>query len=710
MRSRRRNQEASAAPAPAPTSPPPGDLMGILATVTHIGLIQHDSSDRAVSANQEAADLAGLASDQLLGFGWHHLWHPEDLPAVLGAYLDCRQGTPTAARVRTQIGDGGVRWVDLRVVPQLGPSGALIGSIATMQDITDAVTSRQHARRLMRIIEDTTDLLTVTDIEGKTLYLNAAARRFFGVPDDLHPSEMRAVDTTSYFPEWARDRFETEALPTVQQGAVWSGELAVVDADGNETPISQVLVAHRDPHGAIEYVAAISRDISERKDFESRLAHQATHDALTGLPNRVLLLDRLKMAMARVGRTGRPLAVLFCDLDNFKVVNDSLGHDVGDTLLRTIAARISEAVRPADTVARFGGDEFVVLCDQLASEADAIVIAERLATVITEPVEVGEHEIVVSTSVGIAFARSSHDRPEALIRDADVAMYRAKEKGRNRLEVFDDEMRARAMVRLDTERALRRALDRRELRVFYQPKIDLVTNLVCGFEALLRWEHPERGLLAPSEFIGLAEETGLIVPIGTWVLSHSCRQMQLWRAVYPEAHDLELSVNLSARQVAQPDLVEVVSEVLADTGLDPERLELEMTESALMAHAAETVDLLRSLKRLGVRLAVDDFGTGYSSLAYLRRFPVNVLKIDREFVTRLGESVEDTEIVRLVTMLARSLGLQVVAEGVETERQLDVLRELGCDRAQGFYLSRPLAGAGVDDLLARMHGQARVSR
>ncbi|MCU1343890.1 MAG: putative diguanylate cyclase/phosphodiesterase & domain with sensor(s) [Acidimicrobiia bacterium] len=685
----------------------PGDLFRLLATVTHIGLLQHDRSDAVVSVNDEAVELVGLTAEDLAGYGWRRMWYPDDLDTVLGAYLDCRTlGTNTSARVRAAHPVRGLRWVDLRIVPLLDDAGSPLGCIATLQDVTDNVTTRQQSRRLLSIIEDTTDLLMVTDVAGQTLYLNAAARSFFGVADDLPPSELRLVDTRAFLPAWADERFEQDALPTVRSGQVWSGELALLAAGGDELPISQVLVAHRDASGAIEYMASISRDISERKGFETRLAHQATHDALTGLPNRVLLLDRLKMAMARVARHPAPLAVLFCDLDNFKVVNDSLGHDVGDALLRTISDRIRDAVRPSDTVARFGGDEFVVLCDQLATESDAIVIAERLAMVITEPVGIGEHEIVVSTSLGIAFARTSHDRPEALIRDADVAMYRAKEKGRNRIEVFDDEMRARAMLRLDTERALRRALERRELRVFYQPKVEISTGVVCGFEALLRWEHPERGLMAPGEFISLAEETGLIVPIGSWVLSHACRQMQLWRAVYPEAHGLELSVNLSARQVAQPDLVSVVADVLADTGLDPQRLELEMTESALMANAAETVNLLRALKGLGVRLAVDDFGTGYSSLAYLRRFPVDVLKIDREFITRLGEDHEDTEIVRLVTMLARSLGLQVVAEGVEHQRQLDVLQELGCDRAQGFLLSRPLSAAGVDDLLASIHGHA----
>ncbi|MGE3324180.1 MAG: putative bifunctional diguanylate cyclase/phosphodiesterase [Acidimicrobiia bacterium] len=555
-----------------------------------------------------------------------------------------------------------------------------------------------QARRFASVVEGTTDVVVMVAPNGQPFFVNAAARELLDLgADDPLPSEL---DLLTYVPSWVRPVVIDEIAPLITVGGTWSGELAVRCPDGTEVPMSVVVMVHLDRHGQVEYIAATGRDISERKGFERRLAHQATHDALTGLPNRVLLLDRLAMAMAR--RQHGTLAVLFCDLDQFKVVNDSLGHDVGDRLLAIVAHRIVGVVRPQDTVARFGGDEFVIMCDELTAADDAMMIASRIAQALTDPIHVDNHDLAVATSVGIAFQRADHQRPEDLIRDADAAMYRAKERGRNRVEVFSDELRAKALIRLDTERALRRAIERRELRVFYQPKIDLAHGDLCGFEALVRWNHPERGLLLPGDFIALAEETGLIVPIGTWVLTEACSQLERWRRRYRIGASLDLSVNLSARQLNQPDIVDTIAGALEVSGLSPARLVLEMTESVLMADAAENVHLLRSLKALGVRLAVDDFGTGYSSLAYLRRFPVDVVKIDRAFVAGIGRNNDDTEIVRLVTTLARTLRLQAVAEGVETRVQLDNLRDMGCDRAQGFYLYPPLAAAAAEGLLSQM--------
>ena len=559
-----------------------------------------------------------------------------------------------------------------------------------------------QARRFTSVLENTTDVVLIAAPNGDPLYANGAARALLG--DELLNSGH--FDVLSLLPARARSAIESP-LPVIGTPRSWSGELALASAAGPVVALWVAVTAHRDRDGRLEHVACIGRDLTERKRFESELAHQATHDALTGLPNRVLLLDRLALAMAQQARRVDSLAVLFCDLDQFKVVNDSLGHDVGDRLLIAITERIVAAVRPGDTVARFGGDEFVILCDHLASDADALQIAQRIAEVVTAPVDIDEHELVISTSVGIAFHRVTHDRPEDLIRDADVAMYRAKERGRNRYEVFNDLLRAKALVRLDMEWALRRALERNEFVVFYQPKIDLNSGAVCGVEALLRWHHPDRGLLLPGEFIGLAEETGLIVPIGSCVLRHACESLRHWTETFHDLESLELSVNLSGRQFARVDVVTIVRDVLESTGIAPARLVLEMTESVLMADASETVQLLRALKDLGVRLAVDDFGTGYSSLAYLRRFPVDIVKIDRAFVAGLGHSVEDTEIVRLVTTLARSLHLQTVAEGVEEPEQIIELREMGCDRAQGFHLHAPMSSTALEDLFERTVGRQR---
>jgi diguanylate cyclase (GGDEF)-like protein len=423
--------------------------------------------------------------------------------------------------------------------------------------------------------------------------------------------------------------------------------------------------------------------VSERKEAELELSHAALHDALTGLPNRALFLDRLALALRRNERRSGSVAVLFCDLDRFKVVNDSLGHDAGDRLLVDVAGRIAAALRPADTVARFGGDEFTMLCEDIAGEIEAATIAQRIVDVFREPFQLDDGEVFLATSLGIAIARGTDDRAEDLIRDADAAMYRAKERGKGRYEIFDEAMRADAVARLETESALRRALERGELRLHYQPEVELASGAITGFEALLRWEHPTRGLLRPAAFIPLAEETGLIVGIGEWILQQACSEAARW------AEPLTLSVNLAPRQLAQPDLVATVRRALAETGIDAARLCLEITESAVMESGAATTAQLRALKSLGVRLAIDDFGTGFSSLAHLRRFPVDVIKIDGTFVAGLGSEPQDASIAAAVISLAHALGLTTVAEAVETDEQLGVLRQLGCDLGQGHLFARP---------------------
>jgi diguanylate cyclase (GGDEF)-like protein len=442
----------------------------------------------------------------------------------------------------------------------------------------------------------------------------------------------------------------------------------------------------RDDAGVRELVS-VTRDISERKEAELELSHAALHDTLTGLPNRALFLDRLGLALRWTERRSGSVAVLFCDLDRFKVVHASLGHDAGDRLLVDVASRIGHALRPADTVARFGGDEFTILCEDIAGEIEAATIAQRIVDVFRDPFLLEDGEVFLATSVGIAIARGADDRAQDLIRDADAAMYRAKERGKGRYEIFDEAMRADAVARLETESALRRALERGELLLHYQPAVDLATGAIRGLEALVRWQHPTRGLLAPAAFLPLAEETGLIVPIGEWVLREACTEAARW----PEG--LALSVNLSARQLAQPDLVATVRRALAETGTDPAMLCLEITESAVMESGAATTAQLRALKSLGVRLAIDDFGTGFSSLAHLRRFPVDMLKIDGTFVAGLGREPQDASIAAAVISLAHALGLSTVAEGVETEQQLDVLRRLGCDLGQGHLFARPQPAA-----------------
>ncbi len=437
--------------------------------------------------------------------------------------------------------------------------------------------------------------------------------------------------------------------------------------------------------------------VGSRRRVRSSLAHQALHDALTGLPNRVLLADRLDQALARAGRSGGGVAVLFIDLDRFKVVNDSRGHAAGDSLLVTVAQRLRQAIRTQDTVARFGGDEFVVVCEDAAAGWEAGSVAERIGEAFQAPFLVKGQEVFLTASMGVAVGDGT-DSPEGLIRDADAAMYRAKAEGRARFEFFDENMRTQAVERLEIESALHRAVERDELRVFYQPVINLSTGHVRGVEALVRWMHPTRGLLPPKSFIPLAEETELIVPIGQWVLEEAARQWRIWQDARPDS-PLTLKVNVAAQQLRRPQLCDSVQAVLDTNGLPPGRLCLELTESSFMEDVEYHGAALSALGSLGVELAMDDFGTGYSSLTYLKRFPLNVLKIDQAFVQGLGVDAADTAIVESVINLAHALGMRVVAEGVETARQAAELVALGCDLAQGYFFARPAPPEELDAML-----------
>ncbi|MEW6471799.1 MAG: EAL domain-containing protein [Actinomycetota bacterium] len=447
-------------------------------------------------------------------------------------------------------------------------------------------------------------------------------------------------------------------------------------------------------------VTALVEVLQRRRRYTQtlELAHQALHDALTGLPNRLLVAQRLDQALERSARGGAAVSVLFVDLDRFKLINDSRGHAAGDELLVTVAERLRRVVRAEDVVARFGGDEFViVVCEDDAEALEASSMAERILEVLRQPVLVEGQEVFLSASVGIAVADGACS-PNSLLRDADAAMYRAKEKGRDRCEFFDATMRTEATELLAMQSALHRAIERDELRVFYQPVVDLRSGVVAGVEALLRWDSPQHGLVSPASFIPLAEETGLIGPIGAWVLDQSTAQLARWRQ-RSWGRSLTVSVNLSARQLRRRELVPVLLSSLLGSGIDPAALCLELTETTFMEDADNHREALAGIKGLGLELAIDDFGTGYSSLTYLKRFPVSVLKIDHSFVRGLGEDDADTAIVKSVIDLAHALGLVVVAEGVETDNQVAHLRRLGCDLAQGYFFARPQPAEELEALL-----------
>jgi diguanylate cyclase (GGDEF)-like protein/PAS domain S-box-containing protein len=463
-------------------------------------------------------------------------------------------------------------------------------------------------------------------------------------------------------------------------------------------------VAGRDEAGkALEFGGSLT-DVTHRKVAEEQLAHRAFYDPLTNLPNRALFLDRLRHALRRATRRkDYAFAVLFLDIDRFKLINDSLGHMAGDRLLVMIARRLEDALRPGDSVARLGGDEFTVLLDDIKDISDATTVAERIQTELSTPFDVGGQEIYTSSSIGIACSTTGYVRPEDVLRDADTAMYRAKARGRARHALFDTAMHAQVVRQLQLEAELRRAVERDEMFVQYQPIVALESGRISGVEALARWRSTERGLVEPSEFIAVAEDTGLIQPLGRWVLRQACLEANQWRTKNPTIGPCSLSVNLSSKQLSQPDLAQVIGQVLEETGLPADLLQLEITESAILEHPEAAELTLRRLKELGVRLSIDDFGTGYSSLSYLQRFPIDSLKIDRSFVQHLGVERaidgDDARIVRAIVMIGRNLGKQVIAEGVETADQLQLLREVGCDFAQGFFFAKPLDGDACRNLL-----------
>ena len=495
-----------------------------------------------------------------------------------------------------------------------------------------------------------------------------------------------------------------------------------IHADGEVTAVLEfftVPAVAPDP-ALLEVMAQIGRQLGrviERIRAQEQIAHQATHDALTGLANRVLFRDRLELALARAERHGSIAAPLFLDLDRFKDVNDTLGHGAGDKLLRAVSDRLRVALRATDTVtfigneeftlARFGGDEFVVLCEELASEDAGVRVAERIQEALRDPFVVERHEHLVTASIGIVLARGTDRDADGLVRDADIAMDRAKQRGPGNWEIFDEALRTRALERVAMERALRHAIETGELRLHYQPIVALDGGTLQSVEALVRWERPGRGLVPPGEFIPIAEESALILQIGAWTLREACEQASRWRARFGDRAPLPVSVNVSARQLAQPELPEIIRRVLADTGVSPGDLAIEVTETALIEDSSVPATSLRQLKALGVKILLDDFGTGYSSLSHLQRFPIDALKIDRSFVMHIGTGEDNRAIVRAIAAMASALGLEVVAEGVETAEQATEAQALGCGLAQGYYFARPAPAAEIEQLILRGPAERR---
>ncbi|MGI5241434.1 putative bifunctional diguanylate cyclase/phosphodiesterase [Dactylosporangium sp. CA-139066] len=613
--------------------------------------------------------------------------------AVLGALA-----TSTAEVLRHGAHDPLVSWSRSSIILLI--VGRQLLTLLENRSLTRDLEARVEARtaelraseqRFQALVQHSSDVVTVIDEGGVVTYQSESLQRVFG----YEPARFHGIPLTDLMmPEAAQ--VLVAAIEAISATAYGSRvvEVPMLHADGHRC-VAEVTLTNLLHDESVRGIVLNSRDISERKELEDQLVHEAFHDGLTKLANRALFKDRLEVALRRRDE----VAILFLDLDGFKEVNDSLGHAAGDHLLIQVATRLTEAVRDGDTVARFGGDEFAVLIDSVAGPGDADELATRIVAALDEQFHIENQEMHVQGSIGIALTGPDARDADQLMRNADLAMYRAKSAGSGRFARYDPQMHSGLVERLQLAADLRRALENAdELELHYQPTIELRSGNIVGFEALVRWRHPVRGMISPADFIPLAESTGLIRPLGRWVLAEACRQAVAWGMDDPQ-RAMTMAVNVSGRQFDQPDLPEIVGSVLAGTGLPAERLCLEMTESVLMTDTEENLAVLLSLKDIGVKLAIDDFGTGYSSLAYLRRFPVDTLKIDRSFVERLSGAAPDSALARTIVQLGQSLGMATVAEGIEQYAQFRALRRMGCDLAQGYYFSRPLPAAEAGELL-----------
>jgi diguanylate cyclase (GGDEF)-like protein/PAS domain S-box-containing protein len=655
---------------------------------------------RILEWNPEAERQLGRNRDVVLKTSFLQLFEPavsDRVEEQLRAVLSTRErksfeATPTLAKDEPPPAEGESRaflWNVTYVPHDQGGQLACVGQDVTGIKATEEEFSRQeHLYRMLA--NNSSDLVSVHDLEGTFTYVSPSSTTLIGYTHE----ELVGKDPyqLSHTEDWKGIQ---AAMAAARTGRHTRTSLRIRNSSGVYTWFEMSVRPLYDNLGAIVQIQTSSRDISEQKAVEAQLSHQALHEPLTGLPNRSLFLDRLRHAMTLAKRSGGQMTVMFMDLDRFKIINDSMGHEAGDRLIQAVARRLMDVVRDGDTVARLGGDEFGVLLEYGISQADAEIVAGRILEAIEPPFTFSGQEMYVSASVGIAFSSPEVEDPEDLLRYADVAMYRAKSEGPGKYRIFDPEIDSDATGRLAIETDLRQAIDREQLFNAYQPIVSLASGRITAMEALVRWRHPTRGLVGPDEFIPVAEETGLIVPLGYLVTRRACEALHVFQQIVGSKRDLVVAVNLSTKQFEQPDLEKEILSILEDTGTRPEQLRIEITESELMRDTGR----IAQLRSKGLQIAIDDFGTGYSSLAYVRNIEADSLKIDRLFVDGLGEHHQDDAIVRTVVTLARELEMDVTAEGIETAEQLALLREIGVDSGQGFFLARPAPADEIVELL-----------
>jgi diguanylate cyclase (GGDEF)-like protein/PAS domain S-box-containing protein len=568
---------------------------------------------------------------------------------------------------------------------------SLVGYILYTKLISSRKARKDTEKRYHSIISQASDIILLVDIDSKRiLEANLAFQRLLG----YSPEETMLLTLYDIIGD-DRSGIEWHMNRIISEKSCFLGENTVKGMDGNliEADLNANLVSYGDQ----QVICMVIRDISERKRFEGELMHMAHHDALTGLPNRTLFFDRLRQGLYKKERSRKMLAVVYLDLDRFKIINDTLGHHVGDLLLQKVADRLREVIRKADTISRLGGDEFTIIIDEIATYADTLLVVEKIIHVFAAPFRLEKHEMFVTASMGVTIYPNDGDTAEKLLQNADTAMYHAKEDGRNTYQFFSEEMNIRVSERLSTETGLRHALARDEFLLHYQPRVNTTTGRIVGMEALIRWQHPEKGVVSPDTFIPLAEETGLIIPIGEWVLRTACAQAREWRDA--GLTRMRVSVNISCRQFTHDDLTATIRRILEEAAIEPSCLELEITESLIMIDPEKAIALIRELKEMGIFIAIDDFGTGYSSLSHLKRLPADILKVDQSFVRGIPENKNDKTLVATIINMGHNLGLGLVAEGVENEEQLRFLEAHNCHEVQGFFFSKPLPAESLQTFM-----------